>query len=49
MSPDGIVEGVDIASDFGGRFSPGPEDGAPDAFGLQRLEERLDHGGVEAV
>jgi hypothetical protein len=44
MSPDGIVEAVDIASDFGGRFSPAPEDSAPDEFGLQRLEERLDHG-----
>jgi hypothetical protein len=42
MSPDGIVEAVDIASDFGGRFSPAPEDSAPDEFGLQRLEERLD-------
>ena len=49
MSPDGIVEAVDIASDFGGRFSPAPEDSAPDEFGLQRLEERLDHGVVEAV
>jgi hypothetical protein len=40
----GFVEAVDIASDFGGRFSPAPEDSAPDEFGLQRLEERLDHG-----
>ena len=49
MASDGIVEAVDIASDCGGRFGPALEDGAPDEFGLQRLEERLDHGVVEAV
>jgi hypothetical protein len=49
MAADGIVEAVDIAPDCGGRFSSAPEDGAPDEFGLQRLEERLDHGVIEAV
>jgi hypothetical protein len=38
MSPDGIVEGADIAFDFGARFSPGPEDGAPDAFAFSVLK-----------
>jgi hypothetical protein len=35
MSPDGIVEAVDIASDFGCRFSPAPEDGAPNGCGAK--------------
>ena len=48
MAADGIVEAVDIAPDCGGRFSSAPEDGAPDEFGLQRLEIRLDHGVIEA-
>ena len=38
MAADGIVEAVDIAPDCGGKFSWAPEDGAPDEFGLQRLE-----------
>ena len=49
MAPNGIVEAVDLAADCGGRLGAGLEDGAPDEFALERLEERLDHGVVEAV
>ena len=46
---DGIVEAVDIAPTAAVASSSAPEDGAPDEVGLQRLEERLDHGVIEAV
>src|ERR1700722_6987884 len=49
MAADGIVEAVDITADCDRGFDPALEDGAPDEFGLEGLEERLDHGVVEAV
>src|SRR5271156_3814470 len=49
MAADGIVEAVDVTADCAGGFDPALEDGAPDEFGLEGLEERLDHGVVEAV
>src|SRR6202041_766126 len=49
MAADGIVEAVDVTADCDRRFDPALEDGAPDEFGLEGLEERLDHGVVEAV
>src|ERR1700723_922174 len=49
MAADGIVEAVDVTADCGRGFGPALEDGAPDEFGLEGLEERLDHGFVEAV
>src|ERR1700733_12588301 len=45
----GIVEAVDVTADCDRGFDPALEDGAPDEFGLEGLEERLDHGVVEAV
>lgn len=42
MAPDGIVDAIDIAADRGGRLGAALEDGAPDKFALERLEERLD-------
>jgi hypothetical protein len=44
-----VVEAVDVAGQGAMRFSPGLEHGAPDQFGLEGLEERLDHGVVVAV
>ena len=39
-----------VTADGDRGFDPAREDGAPpDAFGLEGLEERLDHGVVEAV
>ncbi len=49
MAPDRVVEAVDISTDRGGRLGPGLEDGAPDEFGFQGLEEALDHGIIVAV
>ena len=49
MAADGIVEAVDVTADCACGFDPALEDGAPDEFGLEGLEERLDHGVVEAV
>ena len=46
---DGSVEAVDVTADCAGGFDPALEEGAPDEFGLEGLEERLDHGVVEAV
>ena len=37
MSPDGIVEAVDVMSDCGDRFGAALEDGAPDEFGRLAL------------
>ena len=49
MAADGIVEAVDVTADCARGFDPALEDGAPDEFGLEGFEERLDHGVVEAV
>src|ERR1700722_10171832 len=49
MAADGIVEAVDVTADCARGFDPALEEGAPDEFGLEGLEERLDHGVVEAV
>src|ERR1700719_3397895 len=49
MAADGIVEAVDVTADCARGFDPALEEGAPDDFGLEGLEERLDHGFVEAV
>ena len=49
MSPDGIVEPVDVAGNGTLGFVAGVEDGPPDKLGFQRLEERLDDGVVVAV
>src|SRR3954467_10531116 len=49
MAPAGIVEAVAVAGQSLGRLSSRLEDGAPDQFALQRLEERLDHRVVIAV
>ena len=49
MAPNGVVEAVDVAGDGLLGFSPGLEDGTPDEFGLQRLEEGLDNGVIGAV
>src|SRR5258708_13025067 len=49
MAADGIVEAVDVTADCARGFDPALEYGAPDEFGLEGLEERLDHGVVEAV
>ena len=43
MAADGIVEAVDVTADCDRRFDPALEDGVPDEFGLEGLEERLDH------
>ena len=39
----------DVTADCARGFDPALEDGAPDEFGLEGLEERLHHGVVEAV
>jgi hypothetical protein len=49
MTPDGIVEPVNVAGDGLDRLLPGVEDGPPDKLGFQRLEERFDHRVVVAV
>jgi hypothetical protein len=49
MASDGIVEAIDIAADGDCGIVPRLEGGAPDEFGFQRLEERLDHRIVVAV
>ena len=49
MAAEGIVEAVDVTADCDRGFDPALEHGAPDQFGLEGLEERLDHGVVEAV
>jgi hypothetical protein len=49
MAADGIVEAVDVTADCARGLDPALEDGAPDEFGFEGLEERLDHGVVEAV
>src|SRR3954452_7900039 len=43
MTPDWVVEAVNIAADRLLGLGPGLEHGAPDQFGLQGLEEGLDH------
>ena len=49
MAPHGVVEAVDIAGNGLPGLGAGVEDGAPDELGFDRLEERLDHGVIEAV
>jgi hypothetical protein len=49
MAPDGIVEAIDIPADSVLGLGSRLEDGAPDEFGFQCFEERLDHGVVIAV
>jgi hypothetical protein len=49
MAPDGVVEAIDVTADrllgFGSRL----EDGAPDQFGFQGLQEALDVGIIKAI
>ena len=49
VAPDGIVEAIDIASNGLRSLVTGIKDGAPEELGLDRLEERLDHGIVVAI
>ena len=49
MAPDGVVEAVDIAGNGLRGLGAGVEDGSPDEFGFDRLEERLDHGVIVAI
>src|SRR3954466_1773066 len=49
MAPDGIVEPIDVAANSSVRLLAGVEDGPPDEFGFQGLEERLHHGVVIAI
>lgn len=49
MAPDGVVEAVHIASNSCRGLGAGVEDGAPDQFGFDRLEECLDHGVIVAI
>ena len=49
VAPHGVVEAVDIAGNGLPGLGAGVEDGAPDELGFDRLEERLDHGVIEAV
>ena len=49
MAPDGVVDAVDIAGNGLRGLVTGIEDGAPHELGFDRLEERLDHGIVEAI
>ena len=49
MTPDEIVEPVDIAANGLVGFLAGVEDGPPDEFGFQSLKERLHHGVVVAI
>ena len=48
MTPDGVVEAVDVTADRLLGLGSGLEDGAPDQLGLQGLEEGLDHGIVDS-
>ena len=49
MTPDGIVEPVNVAANGLGRLLAGVKDGPPHQLGFQCLEERLHHGVVVAV
>ena len=49
MTPDRIVEAIDVTADCRLGLGSRLEDGAPDQFGFQGLEEGLDHRVVEAV
>ena len=49
MTPDGIVEAVDVAPDGVLGLGPSLEDGAPDQLGFQGLEEGLDNRVVVAI
>ena len=39
MAADGIVEAVDVTADCARGFDPALEEGAPDEFGLEGLED----------
>ena len=49
MTPDRIVEAVDVTTNRLPSLRSGLEHGAPDQLRLQGLEERLDHGIVETI
>ena len=49
MTPDGVVETINVTADRLLGLGSGLENGAPDQFGFQGLEERLDYGIVEAI
>ena len=49
MTPDGIVEPVDLAANGLVGFLTSAKDGPPDGLGFQGLEERLHHGVVIAI
>ena len=49
VSPDWVVEAVDIAGNGLFGILPGPEACSPDQLGFQGLEERLDHGVIVAI
>ena len=49
MTPDRVVEAVDVTTNGRLGFSSGLEHRAPDQFGLQGLEEGLDHRIIIAV
>jgi hypothetical protein len=49
MAKDGGIEAVDVSAEGGCGVGVCFEGGAPDELGFERLEERLDHGVVEAV
>ena len=44
MTPDGVVEAVDVLTNRLLSLGSGLEDGAPDQLGFQALEEGLDNG-----
>ena len=49
MTSDGVVTAVDVTANRLLGLGSGLEDGAPDQFGFQGLEEGLDNGIVEAI
>src|SRR5215211_2716845 len=49
MTPDRVVEAVDVTTNCHLGLSSGLEQRAPDQFGLQGLEESLDHRIIIAV
>ncbi len=49
MTPDRIVEAVDVTTNRLPSLRSGLEHGAPDQLGFQGFEEGLNHGIVEAV
>lgn len=49
MAPYGVVEAIDIAGNGLAGLGAGVEDGAPDEFGFDGLEEGFDHSVVVAI